>query len=123
MPQQREIDMSKMFAAAGALLAAATLVVSTASQAETSNSVHVSYADLNLASPAGQGVLQRRIAGAARVVCVIEDSREIALRTATDDCRSDAVARAWPAYQAAVGAARRGSVTVLDGAALTITAY
>ena len=114
--------MSKMFAAAGALLAAATLVVSTASQAETSNSVHVSYADLNLASPAGQGVLQHRIAGAARVVCVIEDLREIALRTATDDCRSDAVA-CWPAYQAAVGAARRGSVTVLDGAALIITAY
>jgi len=114
--------MSKMFAAAGALLAAATLLVPAATQAEQTNSVRVSYADLNLASQAGQGVLKHRIVGAARVVCVIEDSREMALRTATNDCRGDAVARAWPAYQAAVGAARRGSVTVVDAAALIITA-
>ena len=115
--------MSKMFAAAGALLAAATLLVPTASQADTPNSVRVSYADLNLASTAGQGVLQRRMVGAARVVCVIEDSREIALRTATNDCRSDALARAWPAYEAAVGAAHRGSVTVIDASALIISAH
>lgn len=115
--------MSKIFVAAGALLAAVTLLAPAASQADDSNSVRVSYADLNLASAAGQGVLQHRIAGAARLVCVIEDSREMALRSATNDCRSEAVARAWPAYQAAVGAARRGSVTVLDAAALVVTAY
>ena len=115
--------MSKIFAAVGALFAAATLVVPTASQAEESNSMRLSYADLNLASNAGQGVLQRRIVGAARVVCVIEDSREIALARATNACRGEAVARAWPAYQAAVGAARRGSVTVIGGAALIVTAY
>lgn len=115
--------MSKMFAAVGALVAAATLVVPTASQAQESNSMTVSYADLNLASKAGQDGLARRIVGAARVVCVIEDSREIALRSATNDCRSDAVARAWPAYEAAVGAARRGSVTVIDAAALVVTAH
>lgn len=113
--------MSKMFAAVGALLAAAALVVPTASQAEESNSVRVSYADLNLASQPGQGVLQHRIFHAARVVCVIEDSREMALRSATNDCRSDAVARAWPAYEAAVGAARRGSVTVIDASALIVS--
>ena len=84
--------MSKIFAAVGALLAAATLVVPTASQAEESNSMRVSYADLNLASNAGQGVLQRRIVGAARVVCVIEDSREIALARATNACRGEAEA-------------------------------
>ena len=115
--------MSKMFAAVGALLAAATLVVPTASQADETNSMRVSYADLNLASKAGQGVLTHRIVHAARVVCVIEDSREMALRSATNDCRSDAVARAWPAYEAAVGAARRGSVTVIDAAALIVTAH
>lgn len=115
--------MSKMFAAVGALLAAATLVVPTASQADSPNSVRVSYADLNLASSAGQGVLRGRITGAAKVVCMIEDSREMALRRATNDCRSDAVARAWPAYEAAVGAARRGSVTVIDAAALIVTAH
>ena len=115
--------MSKMFAGVGALLAAATLVVPTASQAEESNSMRVSYADLNLASTTGQGVLQRRMVGAAKIVCVIEDSREIALRSATNSCRSDAVARAWPAYEAAVSAARRGSVTVIDASALIITAH
>jgi UrcA family protein len=115
--------MSKMFAAAGALLAAATLVLPTASQAEDSNSMRVSYADLNLASTAGQGVLQRRMVGAAKIVCVIEDSREIALRSATNSCRSDAVARAWPAYEAAVNNARRGSVTVIDATALIISAH
>src|SRR5689334_17103054 len=72
-----EINMSKMFAAAGALLAAAALVLPTASQAEESNSMRVSYADLNLASTSGQGVLQHRMVGAAKIVCVIEDSREI----------------------------------------------
>jgi UrcA family protein len=115
--------MSKMFAAAGALLAAATLVLPTASQAEDSNSMRVSYADLNLASTAGQGVLQHRMVGAAKIVCVIEDSREIALRSATNSCRSDAVARAWPAYEAAVSRARRGSVTVIDASALIISAH
>src|SRR5689334_9431904 len=75
-PQAMEIDMSKTFAAVGALLAAATLVVPTASQADESNSMRVSYADLNLASKAGQGVLTHRIVHAAQVVCVIEDSRE-----------------------------------------------
>lgn len=115
--------MSKILAGAGALIAAATLVLPTASQAEESNSMRVSYADLNLASTAGQGILQRRMAGAAKVVCVIEDSREIALRSATNNCRSDAVARAWPAYEAAVSNARRGTVTVIDAAALAITAH
>jgi UrcA family protein len=115
--------MSKILAAAGALLAAATLIVPTASQADESNSVRVSYADLNLASTAGQGILQHRLVGASKIVCVIEDSREIALRTATNSCRNDAVARAWPAYEAAVGAARRGSVTVLDATALIVTAH
>jgi UrcA family protein len=73
----------------------------------------VSYADLNLASPSGANVLERRIASAARVVCEIEDSRELALATATMTCRDQAVSDAQPAFNAALLAARNPSVTVL----------
>jgi UrcA family protein len=114
--------MLKTLPAFAALLAAGALVAPTVSEAAESNSVRVSYADLNLASDLGQNMLQRRITGAARVVCVIEDSKELALASATNECRKDAVASAQLAYEAAVAAARRGTVTVLDGAALIITA-
>ena len=61
-----------------AILAASALVVPTVSQAATTNSYRVSYADLNLASKNGQHSLQRRIAFGAKVVCEIEDSRALA---------------------------------------------
>ena len=114
--------MLKTLPAFAALVVAGVLVTPTVSQAAESNSVLVSYADLNLASSVGQHTLQRRIAGAARTVCVIEDSKELALAFATSACRGAAIADAQPAYEAAVNSARRGSVTVLDGAALIITA-
>ena len=112
--------MLKTISALAAFAAASALVAPTVSQAEESNSVRVSYADLNLGSDVGQHVLQRRIAGAAHIVCVIEDSREMALRRATDACRSDAMAKAQPAYAAAVAAARHGTVTI--GAATLVIA-
>ena len=112
--------MLKTVAALTALAAASVLVLPTVSQAEESNSVRVSYADLNLGSDAGQQMLQRRIAGAARTVCVIEDSRELALASATRACRTDAIASAQPAYAAAVAAARHGTVTILGSAAITV---
>ena len=114
--------MLKTITAVAALVVASALVVPTVSQAQDSNSMRVSYADLNLGSSIGQHRLQNRISGAAKIVCVIEDSREMALAAATKDCRSDAVARAQPAYEEAVASAKRGSVTVLDAAALVITA-
>lgn len=114
--------MLKTIPAVAALVVASALVVPTVTQAQETHSMRVSYADLNLGSNAGQASLQRRIAGAARIVCVIEDSREMALQAATKDCRSDAIASAEPAYEAAVAAAKHGSVTVLDAAALIVTA-
>jgi UrcA family protein len=113
--------MLKTISALAALAVASAVVLPTVSQAEEPNSVRVSYADLNLGSDVGQHVLQRRIAGAARIVCVIEDSKEIALRSATNVCRSEAMARAQPAYASAVAAARHGTVTI-DAAALIIAA-
>ena len=60
--------MLKPIAAFGALVVASALVVPTVSQAAASNSVRVSYADLNLASAQGQSSLVHRIAFAARTV-------------------------------------------------------
>lgn len=114
--------MSKLLPAIAAVIAASALLIPTVSHADDTNSMRVSYADLNLASVGAQHVLQRRMTGAAKIVCVIEDSKELALASATNGCRSDAIARAQPAYEAAVAAAKRGSVTVLDAAALIVTA-
>jgi UrcA family protein len=114
--------MLKTISAVAAFAVASALVVPTVSQAQETNSMRVSYADLNLGTGVGQHRLQTRIGSAAKIVCVVEDSRELALAHATKDCRSDAVARAQPAYEAAVAAARRGSVTVIDAAALVVSA-
>jgi UrcA family protein len=95
--------------------------VPTVSRAAETHSVTVSYADLNLASDAGQYSLQRRISFAARVACEFEDSRQMDIAAATNLCRSDAIEGARPAFEAAVAAARHGSVTVGGAAALIVT--
>jgi UrcA family protein len=114
--------MLKTLPALAALAVAGALVVPTVSLAAETNSIRVSYADLNLATNPGQHRLERRVAEAARFVCVIEDSRELALSVATKDCRTTAINDARPQMAAAINAARRGTVTVLEGAALIVTA-
>ena len=106
--------MLKVLPAFAAMLVASALVVPTVSQAAQTNSVLVSYADLNLASEPGVRILERRITSAARIVCEIEDSRELELARATASCRDEAIAGAQPAFNAALVAARNPSVTVLD---------
>ena len=114
--------MLKYLPAIGALIVASALVVPTVSQAAPANSATVSYADLNLVTAAGRAALDGRIAAAARGVCEIEDSRELALATVTNQCRSGAIASAQPAVDAAIAAVRRGSVTVMGAAALVVSA-
>lgn len=113
--------MLKAIPAAAALAAATALVVPTVSRASETNSVRVSYADLNLASFSGQQSLQRRITYAARVVCDLEDSRQLPVELATKICRNEAVASARPAYEAAIASARHGTVIVGEGAALIVS--
>lgn len=117
--------MLKAIPAAAALIAASALLLPTVSQAQEVNSMAVSYADLNLATSAGQGRLEHRIVNAARVVCVygLEDQKELALAGETNSCRAGAVAGAWPAYQQAVASARHGTVTVIGSAAITVSAH
>ena len=113
--------MQKTITAFAAVLAATSLVLPTISHAANSNSVRVGYADLNLASAPGQQILEQRIVRAARIVCVYDDGKDVDLALETNACRSVAIADAQPAYAAAVSAARRGSVTVMDAAALIVT--
>jgi UrcA family protein len=96
-----------------------TCATPASARGQDAGSIRVGYADLNLRSDEGRGALQRRIANAAKVVCVIEDTQELALRTSTRNCRTAAVDSARPAYDAAVAAAR-GSVTVSETAAAAI---
>jgi UrcA family protein len=114
--------MLKTLCALAALAVATAFVAPTVSQAEEPNSVRVSYVDLNLASDVGQQTLHRRIVNGARTVCMIEDSKELALASATSACRGDAIASALPAYEMAIAAARHGTVTIGTGAALIVTA-
>ena len=109
-------------AIAASLAAAGTLVIPTVSQANELNSVRISYADLNLASESGATVLQRRINVAARVVCGYEGSKQFDVVVATKVCRTGAIEGARPAYEAAVGAARHGTVTVGAAASLVVSA-
>jgi UrcA family protein len=114
--------MLKTVTAFAAVLVATTLVLPTISQAAEPNSVRVKYGDLNLASDSGQRTLEHRIFRAARTVCVYDDGKDVDLAVEINACRSDAIAGAQPAYAAAVNAARRGSVTVMDAASLIVTA-
>jgi UrcA family protein len=115
--------MLKTLPALAALLAASALLTPTVSQAAEAGYVRVSYADLNLATDFGQDRLQRRIAFAAETVCGPADHRDVPFTQRVRECRSGTIADAQPAYQAAVNATRHGTVEVLDGAALIITAH
>jgi UrcA family protein len=113
--------MMKTISAVAAVAIAATLVVPTVSQAEAPTSTVVSYADLNLLSHAGQTNLLRRIGQAADAVCEVGYTREFERERAAGLCHTGAVASARPAYEAALGAARRGTVTVLGASSIVVT--
>src|SRR5882757_2931661 len=54
----------------------------------------VSYGALNLSTTEGNAALYQRITTAARRVCPIEDSRNLAQAAHSSSCRAEAVARA-----------------------------
>lgn len=114
--------MLKTIPALAALAVAAVLVTPTVTQAAESSSVRLSYADLNLAADSGQSILRSRIGEAARDVCGAELSQVLPIVIAGKHCTSDAMIRAEPAYEAAVAAARHGTVTVLGGEAIVVSA-
>jgi UrcA family protein len=120
--------MQKALVALGAVAAAAILLIPTAVLASPADddvqlvSKAVAYGDLNLAQPRGVYRLERRINYAAEAVCGTPRSLEIQFNTVSKNCISGAVASAKPAFDAAVAAAHRGTVTVTVGASLIVTA-
>jgi UrcA family protein len=73
---------------------AAVALLATAASAEAPSQIKVGYADLNLASAAGQEMLDHRIDAAARKVCGVDsDERLLSISTAAARCHKDAIAR------------------------------
>ena len=113
--------MLKTLPALAALVVAGALVVPTASFAAEQTSARVSYADLNLASVDGKTALVHRVSYAADKLCGVGKWKNLGLIEDAAACSDETVASAQPAVDAAIAAARRGSVTVLEGAALIVT--
>jgi UrcA family protein len=78
---------------AAGVLAAASAVAgpATAGASVDANAVRVSYRDLNLATDAGNRVLYQRITRAARQVCGVGDSRDLAVIAHSRACERNAV--------------------------------
>src|SRR5579862_1246475 len=78
--------------AAGLLGAASAIAAPAATNAGADvNAVHVSYRDLNLATDAGNRALYQRITRAARQVCAVGDSRDLAVIAHSRACERSAV--------------------------------
>jgi UrcA family protein len=73
---------------------------------EETASVTVSYADLNLQTPAGAASLERRVHQAVYEVCGSEDDRDLSDWFAQRKCRADALKDARAKMNQAVAAAR-----------------
>jgi len=114
--------MSKALSALAAVAMAGAVLVPTVAQANDMDSVVVSYADLNLASAVGQRALNQRVAVAADSLCGFADGIDYSVKQAAAGCRSAAIDGAQPAVASAINLARHGSVTVLGGAALIVSA-
>lgn len=85
------------------------LALAAALPAAAAESRTVRYDDLNLASPAGQDRLQRRIDGAARDVCGGGQTREsLAMLAETQKCIAEARTRARAQVARAIRADARG---------------
>lgn len=119
--------MLKAITALGAIAVASVLLVPTVSLAspmggEEIVSATVSYADLNLSQSSGVSALQGRIKGTAQSLCGSSFRYELVNGMDRRACVTGAVSSAQPAFEAAVGAARRGSVIISGGASLLVTA-
>jgi len=72
----------------------------TAARAEDAPQVHVSYADLNLATDAGAKVLFQRIHAAAERVCEVPNMRDLSSLSRAQACTDHAIAVAVEAVKA-----------------------
>ena len=102
------------------ILAAAAIVVGFANlslavapaMAQGQDTISVSYADLNLANPAGRDLLDRRIAGAVSQLCGDFSPVELGRAAAGRACIAETLAAVQPQRDAAIG--HRGTVRVSE---------
>jgi UrcA family protein len=83
---------STLLALAATAAATLTLTVAVAPAAAQSVSIQVPYSDLNLASPTGRAVLDRRVLRAATLACGQYDARDLNMSALSRACRDDAIA-------------------------------
>jgi UrcA family protein len=83
----------------------AAILSATSASAQDSLSVHVSYADLNLNSPAGAAVFQRRVRSAVEQICYSDD-RTLSGRFEVDHCKAAIQTQAQQKVAAVMSAAR-----------------
>ncbi len=91
--------MRKSIVTVLAALSASGMIAAPASAAEDV-SVNVSYADLNLASPAGAARLHQRIVAAVEEVCAKPASRDLKANAAWQKCKIETLAAAREAIPA-----------------------
>ena len=96
------------------LMIAAALLVPTGVAAQSEQpTARVSYADLNLSTPAGRATLDRRIQHAIDGMCGRAPSGNLDVAAPVWQCRSAAEASATSQRQLAFEAARQGSTIQL----------
>ena len=98
-------------AVAAALASTAFAVAPAAAASPYERSTTVSYADLNLSSPAGQATLDRRIKRAAEQVCGSEHDLSLKVRQVARECQSEVIAGAKAQSGALLALAAR-SITI-----------
>ena len=82
------------------------LAVAPALAEPATDRVSVHLADLNLATPAGQQALHRRLAHAVDTVCPEANSRDLRASSAMHVCRAAAMSKAMLQMQTAIANAR-----------------
>jgi UrcA family protein len=85
-----------------------TLAATPAFAAPDGQSTVVRFTDLNLATPAGEQVLYRRVSQAAKLVCGEADLRDLQRMSEMTACRATAMASAAPQMQLAIANAHNG---------------
>jgi UrcA family protein len=105
------IVRSTILAAAALIAGAANLGLAAGpALAQGQETITVSYADLNLANPAGRDAFDRRIAGAVSRLCGDFNPVELGRAAAGRACFADTLAAVQPQRDAAIG--RTGTVEV-----------
>lgn len=96
-----------------ALLLTATPALAADPVSETR--LHVSYADLNLATTDGRSKFDRRIAKAIDTLCPAPTSKSLKLALEVQHCRTTAEASVAPQREQALASVKTGKIEIASG--------